>query len=666
MSEQLRACTSSEGYSANRNYSLDINVIVGKGGRLLDRDGNTLFLGRENQIAELKWLIKDRQANWGHDKNKNPLFVVSNSPGQGKSVFLAFSGQELTQEGDVLSGAAVLPFTYNSGMTEEFTGVGIKAAVMLRAIYGGLMSSQSPECGGGVSWEDFVAAFDKVKQKLGISETKLGSVHLCEWLQAAREMMGLPQTASKHSQLLLLVDEVMKVKPGEADATSVFTILGEVLDASCFNNVLVSSLAPNYARDRLTKSQRTIRVLIMTTIDLSNSTTRDKIFDVASFRSNFSLDSAVNVRLQRRRVFDIALDLSGGHPRSIQKIIDKFGNEETLWEKDGWKELLDIIPAFLSKESTARFAMPSLLLLEKIVTRGKVPVSDSDFTVLVGERGLTASEAVEYGCLHIAPDGDHGNQIVVDLLPFQMREAILLFHAPMELSAVADWTNKWSTARLQKPLTAFEYLFLLFRAFLDVEEGQKYVFQASDGAELCAAFSVISAIQKGKANIVLGSGAAGNHVNTDVVLESYQIRPCPQRKEDQEQLRSDFLNRVQHLKQPDSNSGRWAVLMPPLGWRDADVYVVSPGGRVTAISVKSYATNPVEQLQKLNPSAHNAKDSNGLSGLVADSFVAWLGYGFDDARKVQQDDIDFVVTSSDLCRFVPLSVISLSMLSITS
>mmetsp|Transcript_31798 Transcript_31798/g.77984 ORF Transcript_31798/g.77984 Transcript_31798/m.77984 type:complete len:153 (-) Transcript_31798:373-831(-) len=152
----------------------------------------------------------------------------------------------------------------------------METAVMLRAIYGGLMSSMRVEgCGNGVTWSNFVLSFWVHMEQQGAT-WKLAMLPVSVWLEAARELMGLSRTASKSSQLLLLADEVVKVddEEGEAagnkqNAIKIYSLLGQVLETSLFTNVLISSLSPNYALQMLTGgSQRKLITegLLMTLI----------------------------------------------------------------------------------------------------------------------------------------------------------------------------------------------------------------------------------------------------------------------------------------------------------------------------------------------------------------------------------------------------------------
>jgi hypothetical protein len=298
--------------------------------------------------------------------------------------------------------------------------------------------------------------------------------------------------------------------------------------------------------------------------------------------------------------------------------------------------------------------MPSLALLEQITLRYEVSATNSG--LIHDMPSMSISEAVEDGCLHISRGGDFTNKLIVDLLPFQMAQAVLDAPLADDLSAVAKWDVNWNTACLTKRPTPFEHLCLLFRSYLD-PRGTNSSFKASDGAELFAAWAVLCSIQKGQPDVVLGDGVNGGC--TDVVLESFHIRKDLEDDASRVAQNKSFVDRVQELR--EQPVGHWTVLLPPQNWSHSDCYVVSPEGSVTAVSVKSYAKNVTKQLQKVAEHAEVAKGSKGTWGLRTDRFVLLLGY--DDCEAQVDSKIDFVITPSTLQIFFPLSVMHLSFLS---
>eukprot|EP00961_Rhodomonas_salina_P039966 537347-Rhodomonas_salina.1 len=73
---------------------------------ILTKGTDPVFLEREAQMEELVKRLRDRlkDGKWSSDKQSNPLLVVPNSPGTGKSLFLAMLGQAL--EAGALEGSS--------------------------------------------------------------------------------------------------------------------------------------------------------------------------------------------------------------------------------------------------------------------------------------------------------------------------------------------------------------------------------------------------------------------------------------------------------------------------------------------------------------------------------------------------------------------------------
>jgi hypothetical protein len=279
---------------------------------------------------------------------------------------------------------------------------------------------------------------------------------------------------------------------------------------------------------------------------------------------------------------------------------------------------------------------------------------------------MTVAGGIENGFLHVVPGSNDPRRVILDLLPSQMYEAVV--NAPSELYSVADWRGTWNTSSSATRPTAFQYLCILLHDYLSSPTGTLQ-FDASDGAELCAAWSVIRAIQKGEPSTVLGPSAA--FISTqDVVLESYQIRTPALDNQTTLQLHKQFTVRVQELRQQGAD--HWTVLLPPMEWPDVDVYVVFPRSGVAGsssvkqshlvgVSVKSYAGRLRKQLQSLKQRARNAKSKSGSMGVRSESFVVCLGYDL-GTNQTMDPICDFVVTPSTIRDLVPLSVMSLCLL----
>jgi len=659
-------CVASMG--SRRSFSIDLNVIVGRHARMQDANNRALFLERESQMSRLSGLIEERQnrTDWTHDKKHNDLFVVSNSPGQGKSVFLAKSGEMLTQEGGALSGAAVLPFTYNSGMGEDVTGISMKAAVMLRAIYGGLMSSRSEGC-DYVAWEAFVRFIRQQRSTLPGVE----GITLNEWLEAARELMGLDRGASKSSKLLLLADEVAKVRKTEGTgwhsqeeaSEEVYTIVGQVLDLSPFNNVVISSLSPEYAKQKATRSNRRIVTdgMVMSPLSLTNPMVLD------TFRALLG-----DLNDTERYACDVALRLTGGHPRGLEIVIENLKRNRNLLCTD-WRVLTQRVAVWLQSGRGLTFSKtPSFEFLEAITTCEQLPQGLTRlrghllFDEMSNGESFTLSDAVEEGLVHVLHSD--GVKIVVDLLPTHLSEAVRRLSVREDVANLANWSTVWTTHGLS--LSPLEWHIVLLRdcyTGLEQESRDMLEFKPADAAELVALWSVIRAIGLGNVHAVLGEGSCGYTTGRhDVVFESHQIRPNPGSK----QASKDFFNRVAAVGVEESE--KWTVLLPPLRWPHVDFYVVSPGGGtekriITGVSVKSCAgDSETEQLRKLGKDASSAK-CEGSNGVIVDRFAAFLGFSSClsdiDQGAEETREIDKIFRPSDLSDFVPNSIMALSVLS---
>ena len=258
---------------------------------------------------------------------------------------------------------------------------------------------------------------------------------------------------------------------------------------SQFNNVLISSLSPDYVVAKLTGSQREIvnMGLIMTLIATNKKSVAAILRAVILSKSNFT---AIEMTADRETVLQIALSLSSGHPRSVQMMIDVLDSKSkdfSLWDQDNWKIVFDTFLKRLSVTSIGPSKVPSLELLERIATRGMV---DAD---AIARPGMTVSVAVEEGYVHVVP-GPYSHSphvMILDLLPTQMREAIRF--QSKELRLEADWGCTWNTSCSAPQPTAFQFLCLLLQDYLS--PSTDILWFHADGAELCADWSVIRSIQ---------------------------------------------------------------------------------------------------------------------------------------------------------------------------
>ena len=268
-----------------------------------------------------------RSSGGGFDKIVNPLVAIPAAPGSGKSTFLAnFPDSDefklyCRDCGDA-SPAIVAPLTFNSGMTTPFVSVGssiIEHSFGLRILFGAAMVMRQPgqapslpTKSGFPDWKSFCVEFEDYHHVSGVQAISI-----------LRHIFG------EDRRVLVLVDELAKIE-GDGSDKLVARQIGAILDDSGLNEVLVSSLSPQYINTLLSGNDRQIKCIIFESLiesDLGREQTKvwaDKLLEEHCSAPDRTVDIFAKTFLQ-----SIFL-LCSGHPRSVQYLVESFGSD-TCW-----------------------------------------------------------------------------------------------------------------------------------------------------------------------------------------------------------------------------------------------------------------------------------------------------------------------------------------------
>ena len=145
-------------YSSASSYIVDLDRGPFRGKLALqDKNLKAQLLDREQELQLImKMLLERSNRLFGRsrsDKADSPAILVAQTPGSGKSHFLAALGEELPMLYD-LAGRNQTPiisgFTYNSGMDAGIEN--LKADLALRVLYGAARHMSRTTC----EWRDFL------------------------------------------------------------------------------------------------------------------------------------------------------------------------------------------------------------------------------------------------------------------------------------------------------------------------------------------------------------------------------------------------------------------------------------------------------------------------------------------------------------------------------
>jgi hypothetical protein len=242
------------------------------------------------------------------DKANNPLVALPGSPGSGKSTFLVNfpSSEEYLNYSTTFYGATMVDGSPMSPIVSSFTFVGAmnggEALLGLRILFGAAKAMGLPL---EVSWDDFYM----------VDYGKYHSLNAKQAVQIIQQIFG------KERPILLLVDEISKVKgPSNADAL-VMSGLGDVLDDYDHVDILVSSLSPLYISKLMTGSQRSVRYVVPSPL---LRTGLGKSYCDSWTKKLIASVGGVGVDIFTKNLLSNFYLIYSGSPRAIEKMKDKF------------------------------------------------------------------------------------------------------------------------------------------------------------------------------------------------------------------------------------------------------------------------------------------------------------------------------------------------------
>ena len=253
------------------------------------------------------------------DKSANKLIALPGCPGIGKSTFMAHFPESEAYKSYVKlrssSSPIVAPFSFNSMMNSGEPMLG------LRILFGAaecMVTEETKKVRAG-NWIEFYTSFSDFDN-----------------LSAEQSLSILRQVYGEDRLVIILADEISKAHLNFVDEQSnitagkmIMTQLGIVLDSNGDNDVLVSSLSPQYIETLLSNSNRAIDYCVLLPIlDVNLASDRCKIWRDKILRTYRvgKPDPFVS------RILEAMPLLASGHPRSIEWIyITSYLEDDAYW-----------------------------------------------------------------------------------------------------------------------------------------------------------------------------------------------------------------------------------------------------------------------------------------------------------------------------------------------
>jgi len=262
----------------------------------------------ENKVVRcmMKRQTLRKQEYTSTDKMNNALIAIPGSPGIGKSSFLAHLPEsEIFQNYSSSSRVIVSPFTFTNDMSD------FNSSLSLRIIFGAIQGMSGSDIQyTNATWGNFHAVF-QVWHELSCSNA----------VRVITEMYCRDPAQHRH-RVLLLADELSK---SGLSAIPHMTAIGTMLDLNENVDVVVSALSPQFVKNLLSGSQRSIDYNVLPPLvnERLGFDTIGALTKHIKFRDPFS-----------KRVLDNMGLLASGHPRTIQKLIEALRSDINPLEKD--------------------------------------------------------------------------------------------------------------------------------------------------------------------------------------------------------------------------------------------------------------------------------------------------------------------------------------------
>ena len=575
--------------------------------QLLDRELEVqlivrMLLGRSNELF----------GNRSSDKAFSPAILVAQTPGAGKSHFLAMLGEEIPMLHD-LNGRNQTPiisaFTYNSGMTEDDIE-NLKTDLALRILYGAARHMSRTKC----EWSDFVEAWKS-------HENPEIAIRLA--VEILRRWYG-------DRPVVILADEVGKSK----DEALVRQELCRTMDAWGGQVFVVMSALSNYAAtvEMFRGSNREVYISTLTVL----GTDTYKLFSAKLSE----LQQGIKRYILEYRI-NLAWGATGGYPRAIEKMAKYISDcaeglkAGVVSRATGHLRTRSSLPPMFSKEE-----LESVL---EIWERQDCPFLQLDDIV------------------NLMPEATYKGSVLIDSVTKGRMQVYLPTVAPWHAASFftsVSQTPKNMPPRCDKLLGLAGIAYKNKVDAIDESSNVETMKQTSSYfTEVVAAFAAMFAIVKKYKKLppLLTQGTARSIC--DIGLDDSLLRDeelATKGKEDADEKLVSFLGKAKELSQQKGKEQPFLVIMAPPNCKAIDFLIFcQEQSSFVAVQVKSNTLTEAKaqntQKAALLQAAKDIRSASDSLQLVA--FLAIVGSNYTEMEDLKADT--FLLQLEDLVALIP-------------